>query len=113
MWKIGDKTESVKCAKCQHPHTLVIDRRPCSDDSKSIALAFQCLKCYHIFHKRILLESSTDRGGRRTGNKHSFSRLPISPPIHATLAMRTLSPQTSGRYFPFLGQANGHRPCSF
>jgi transcriptional regulator NrdR family protein len=61
MWKTGDKSESVKCAKCQHPHTLVIDRRYCTDDAKSIALAFQCLKCFHIFHKRFPADSETGR----------------------------------------------------
>lgn len=60
MWKIGETTDAVKCAKCQHSQTLVLDRRPCPDEPESVALAFQCLRCYHIFHKRVAADSSHD-----------------------------------------------------
>ena len=63
MWKIGEIAETVKCAKCQHLNTMVIDRRLCPDDAKSITLAFQCLKCCHIFHKRVAAGPSHDGDG--------------------------------------------------
>jgi hypothetical protein len=63
MWKIGEKAETETCAKCHHPHTMVIDRRPCPDEPESLTLAFQCLKCYHIFHKRVAADSSHNGDG--------------------------------------------------